>query len=44
MERKIIMIKKKKKKEKKKKKRVILLDAGRVLKDYKEGTYTHENI
>ena len=26
------------------KKRVILLDAGRVLKDYKEGTYTHENI
>ena len=28
----------------KKKKRVILLDAGRVLKDYKEGTYTHEGI
>ena len=26
------------------KKRVILLDAGRVLKDYKEGTYTHEGI
>ena len=26
------------------KKRVILLDTGRVLKDYKEGTYTHENI
>ncbi len=26
------------------KKRVILLDTGRVLKDYKEGTYTHEGI
>ena len=26
------------------KKIVILLDAGRVLKDYKEGTYTHEGI
>lgn len=26
------------------KKRVILLDAGRILKDYKEGTYTHEGI
>ncbi len=26
------------------KKRVILLDAGRVLKDYQEGTYTHEGI
>ena len=26
------------------KKRVILLDAGRVLKDYKEGTYTHEGV
>lgn len=26
------------------KKRVILLDTGRVLKDYKEGTYTHESI
>ena len=26
------------------KKRVILLDTGRVLKDYKEGTYTHEGV
>jgi len=26
------------------KKRVILLDSGRILKDYKEGTYKHENI
>ena len=26
------------------KKRVILLDTGRVLRDYKEGTYTHEGI
>ena len=26
------------------KKRVILLDSGRILKDYKEGTYTHESI
>lgn len=26
------------------KKRVILLDAGRVLKDYKEGTYKHESL
>ena len=26
------------------KKRVILLDAGRLLKDYKEGTYNHESI
>ncbi len=26
------------------KKRVILLDAGRILKDYEKGTYTHENI
>lgn len=25
-------------------KRVILLDSGRVLKDYEEGTYTHEGI
>ena len=25
------------------KKRVILLDAGRLLKDYKEGTYNHES-
>ena len=27
----------------KKKKRVILLEEGRVLKDYKEGTYKNEN-
>ena len=26
------------------KKRVILLDAGRILKDYKEGTYKHESL
>ena len=26
------------------KKRVILLDTGRVLRDYKEGTYTHEGV
>ncbi len=26
------------------KKRVILLDAGRVVKDYKEGTYKHEGV
>ena len=26
------------------KKRVILLDSGRILKDYEEGTYTHESI
>ncbi len=26
------------------KKRVILLDAGRILKDYKKGTYRHESI
>ncbi len=26
------------------KKRVILLDAGRILKDYEKGTYTHEGI
>lgn len=26
------------------KKRVILLDTGRILKDYPEGTYAHENI
>lgn len=26
------------------KKRVILLDAGRILKDYEKGTYTHESI
>jgi len=26
------------------KKRVILLDSGRILKDYKEGTYKHEDI
>lgn len=26
------------------KKRVILLDSGRLLKDYKEGTYNHESI
>ncbi|MBE6138157.1 MAG: cell division ATP-binding protein FtsE [Firmicutes bacterium] len=26
------------------KKRVILLDSGRVLKDYKEGTYKHEDV
>ncbi|MBE6151942.1 MAG: cell division ATP-binding protein FtsE [Firmicutes bacterium] len=26
------------------KKRVILLDSGRILKDYKEGTYSHENV
>lgn len=26
------------------KKRVILLDSGRILKDYKEGTYKHENV
>ena len=26
------------------KKRVILLDSGRILKDYEEGTYTHEGI
>lgn len=26
------------------KKRVILLDSGRVVKDYKEGEYVHENI
>ena len=25
------------------KKRVILLDTGRILKDYKEGEYVHEN-
>ena len=26
------------------KKRVILLDSGRILKDYEEGTYKHESI
>lgn len=26
------------------KKRVILLDSGRILKDYEEGTYTHEGV
>jgi len=26
------------------KKRVILLDSGRILKDYKEGTYKHEDV
>ena len=26
------------------KKRVILLDSGRILRDYKEGTYKHENV
>ena len=26
------------------KKRVILLDAGRILKDYEKGTYQHESI
>ena len=26
------------------KKRVILLDSGRILKDYEEGTYRHESI
>ena len=26
------------------KKRVILLDSGRILKDYEEGTYTHESV
>lgn len=26
------------------KKRVYLLDSGRVVKDYKEGEYVHENI
>ena len=25
-------------------KRVILLDAGRILKDYEKGTYRHERI
>lgn len=29
---------------KKMQKRVILLDSGRILKDYEEGTYTHESI
>ena len=28
---------------KKMKKRTILLDAGRILKDYKKGTYKHES-
>ena len=26
------------------KKRVIVLDSGRILKDYKEGEYKHEGI
>ena len=26
------------------KKRVILLDTGRILKDYEEGTYKHEGL
>lgn len=26
------------------KKRVILLDSGRIVKDYPEGTYHHENL
>ena len=26
------------------KKRVILLDSGRILKDYEKGTYKHEGI
>ena len=26
------------------KKRVILLDSGRILKDYEKGTYKHESI
>ena len=26
------------------KKRVILLDSGRILKDFEKGTYNHENI
>ena len=29
---------------KKMKKRVILLDTGRILKDYEEGTYKHEGL
>ncbi|MFA5604018.1 MAG: cell division ATP-binding protein FtsE [Bacilli bacterium] len=40
----IIMVTHDRKIVKKMKKRVILLDAGRILKDYEEGTYKNENI